>query len=155
MPVKSVKLGPGTLTLGPTGTPMDASCQLQNGVVAWDKDKADDITVLCGDVVAGGTTYTATFAGTFLQDLGATSGLVEWSWTNKGTEQDFEFVPNTAAAKGVTGKVIVDPIAVGSTDDYGATMTSDFEWDIVGEPVLGAVTMTAEAEEPAEEPVRV
>jgi hypothetical protein len=137
MAVKSTKLGPGTLILGPTGTPQDASCQLQNGVVEWDKDKDDDITVLCGDTVPGGTTYTATLSGTFLQDLeDDTTGLVAWSWANKGTTQDFEFVPNTAAGATVTGKVIVDPIAVGSTEDYGATLTSDFEWDCVGEPVL-------------------
>ena len=153
MAVKSVKLGPGTLMLGDVASQQDASCQLQNGVVAWDKDRADDITVLCGDVVAGGTTYTATFAGTFLQDLGATPGLVEWSWTNKGTEQAFEFVPNTAAGKAVTGVLIVDPIAVGSTDDYGTTMTSDFEWDIVGEPELGTPTVTGAAAQ--DEPVGV
>ena len=138
MPVKSVKLGPGTLTFGPVGTPMDASCQLANGVVTWDKNKDDDLTVLCGDVISGATTYTAKLSGTMVQDLdaGATS-LVAWSWTNKGTEVDFEYTPNTAAGASVSGKCIVDPLDVGTTDDYGSTMTSDFEYDCVGEPNLG------------------
>ena len=135
----STKLGPGTLTLGETGTSQDASCQLTGAVVAWDKDKADDITVLCGDVVAGGTTYSATLSGTFLQDLSADDGIVAYSWANKGLAVAFTFTPNTDAGATVTGTLIIDPIDVGSTDDYGSTMTSDFEWDCVGEPALTIV----------------
>lgn len=138
MTVNAYKFGPGTLTLGPVGTPIDASCQLRNGQVAWDKDEEDPITVLCGDVIAGATTYSATLAGNMIQDL-STGGIVEWSWDNKGTEQDFIFIPNDAAAVQVSGVVVVDPLSVGSTEDFGATMASDFEWTIVGEPVLGAV----------------
>lgn len=154
MPVKSVKLGPGTLTFGPATPTMDASAQVQNCVVGWDKDKADDITVLTGEVVGGGTTYTATLSGTFLQDL-ATGGLVEWSWDNKGSQQAFTFTPNTANGTVVTGQVIVDPIDVGTTEDYGTTMSSDFEWDCVGEPVYaGGTTLAAEAGAPRQaEPV--
>lgn len=155
--VKSTKLGPGTLTFGPTATVQDASCQLQNGVVGWDKDKDDDITVLCGDVVAGGTNYTATLSGTFLQDLeDETTGLVKYSWEHKGETVEFVYTPNTAAGATVTGQVIVDPIDVGSTEDFGATMTSDFEWDCVGEPTLswaGGAGAAASSSEP--EPVGV
>lgn len=136
MAVNSTKLGPGTLTLGETGTLMDASCQLTGAVVEWDKDKADDIRVLCGDVVAGGTTYSASVSGTFLQDLAEEEGLVAFTWANKGQSVAFTFVPNTAAGATVTGTLIVDPIAVGGTDDYGSTLTSDFEWACVGEPEL-------------------
>ena len=136
MTAVSTKLGPGTLTLGETGTEQDASCQLTGAVVAWDKDKADDITVLCGDVVGGGTTYTAKLSGTFLQDLTADDGIVAFTWANKGVQVPFTFTPNTEAGATVAGNLIVDPIDVGSTDDYGSTMTSDFEWDCVGEPTL-------------------
>jgi hypothetical protein len=156
MAVSSTKLGPGTLILGETGTTQDASCQMTGAVVAWDKDKADDITVLCGDVVAGGTTYTATLSGTFLQDLAEDDGLVAFTWANKGVETKFVYVPNTVAAATVTGVVVIDPIDVGSTDDYGSTMTSDFEWDCVGEPVLTFGSGTAVEDVGAElaEPVR-
>lgn len=149
MPVKSVKLGPGTLKFGPTTPVQDASAQVQNCVVSWDKDKADDITVLTGEVIGGGVTYTAKLGGTFVQDL-ATAGLVAWSWTNKGVSFPFEFVPNTANGAKVTGNVIVDPIDVGTTDDYGTTMVSDFEWAIVGIPTMAGGTLleaaTAEPE---------
>lgn len=147
MAVKSVKLGPGTLTFGPATPSMDASAQVQNCVVGWSKNKADDITVLTGEVVGGGTTYTATISGTFLQDL-ATGGLVEWSWENKGLEQPFTFTPNTANGATVTGTVIVDPIDVGTTEDYGTTMASDFEWDCVGEPAYTSGVLLAEAGAP-------
>jgi hypothetical protein len=136
MPASSVRLGPGTLQLGDVATLMDASCQLANGVVAWDKDAEDPITVLCGDTVAGSVTYSATLSGNFLQDLLLEDGLVAWTWANKGVAVPFTYTPNTAAGATVTGSVVVDPLDVGSDEDYGAVMTSDFEWDIVGEPVL-------------------
>jgi hypothetical protein len=136
MTANSVRLGPGLFTFGPTETPMDASCQLANGVVAWDKDAEDPITVLCGDTVAGSVTYTSTISGTLLQDLTVEDGLVAYTWEHKGEPVPFTFSPNTAAGATVTGTVVVDPLDVGSDDDYGAVMQSDFEWDIVGEPVL-------------------
>ena len=136
MTAYSTRLGPGTLQLGETATLMDASCQLANGVVAWDKDAEDPITVLCGDTVPGSVTYSATLSGNFLQDLTEEDGLVAWSWANKGVAVPFTYTPNTAAGATVTGSVVVDPLDVGSDEDYGAVMSSDFEWDIVGEPVL-------------------
>lgn len=92
--------------------------------------------MLCGDVVPGGTTYTASLSGTFLQDLAEQDGLVAFTWANRGTSVPFVFIPNTAAGATVTGTLVIDPLNVGSTDDYGSTMTSDFEWDCVGEPEL-------------------
>jgi hypothetical protein len=153
----ATKLGPGTLTLGPVGTPMDASCQLANAVVQWDKDVEDDITVLCGDVVPGGATYSAALAGSFLQDLSEEDGLVAYTWENKGTVVDFEFVPNTAAGATVTGQVTIDPLDIGSTEDYGAVLTSDFEWACVGEPAVawGGVTRDAESSSRESEDVLV
>ena len=47
------KFGPGTLTIGEVGTPIDISCQIEYASVAWDKSKDDDVQVLCGDVVPG------------------------------------------------------------------------------------------------------
>src|SRR5262245_56195578 len=92
------KFGPGTITLG-SATPgpiVDFSCQLINATVEWDKDKDDDVTTLCGDVVPGSTTYTATITGTLFQDVGVATGILEYSWDHKGETVPFEFVPNTA-----------------------------------------------------------
>jgi hypothetical protein len=135
MAVKYSKLGPGTLTLGEVGTAVDYACQLTGSVVAWDASKDDDTPTLCGDSVPGATTYTATFSGTAVQDLGDPAGLVAFTWENKGQEVALTFTPNTVDAAVVTGTVIINPLDVGG-DTAGDNMTSDFEWSFVGDPVL-------------------
>ncbi len=133
------KFGPGTLSIGEVGSEIDISCQIVNCQVTWDNSKDDDVVVLCGDTVAGAKTYTAKLAGNLFQDQSDPAGIVQFSWDNKGTEAPFVFVPNEADAISVTGTVTIDPIDVGSGDGNGANMASDFEWDCVGEPVLGPV----------------
>ena len=64
------------------------------------------------------------------------TGVVAFSWTNKGKACAFDFEPNTDAGCSVSGEVTVDPLDIGSTEDYGAVMTADFEWSIVGEPAV-------------------
>jgi hypothetical protein len=128
-------LGPGTLTIGETGAVVDASCQMINAQIEWDKDKDDDTTVLCGDVVPGSTTYTATLTGSVFQDVANASGLLAYSWTKKGQPVPFTFTPNTAAGTAAKGTLILDPITFGG-DEPKAKMQSDFTWDCVGEPEL-------------------
>lgn len=152
MPATTTKLGPGTLTIGETLTLLDVSCQVVNAQLAWEKSAEDDIRTLCDDVVPGAVTYTATLSGTLLQDLANASGVVAYSYAHKGETVPFIFTPNTAAGAKVEGDVTIDPLTVGSTEDVGANMTSDFEWDCVGEPTFtpGTGTMAAAAEpEPA------
>jgi hypothetical protein len=128
-------LGPGTLTLGETGAELDISCQVTKAAIEWDKNKDDDVVVLCGDTVAGATTYTATISGEVFQDVQDPSGILATSWANKGTETSFTFVPNTAAGTSVAGVLVLDPIKFGG-DEPKQNMRSDFTWSIVGEPVL-------------------
>jgi hypothetical protein len=92
-----------------------------------------------------------------VQDLSSETGLLGYSWTNKGVETAFEFSPNDAAGVSASGTLIVDPIDFGSTDDYGSVMQSDFEWKIVGDPVLtfgggAAAQQQSAADQPATEP---
>lgn len=136
MPGKAYKLGPGTLILGETTDTLDMSCQLSAAKVTWDKDKDDDTPTLCGDIVAGGVTYSAKLSGTVLVDL-SDGGLADYTWLNKGLAKVFKFVPTSDAGKAVNGTVTVDPIDVGG-DEVKKNMTSDFEWDCVGEPTLDA-----------------
>ena len=144
MPATTVKLGPGELSIGAVASAVDFTCQVTAAHVDWNVDEGDDTVVLCGETVPGERTYSAVLAGTLFQDLGAIPGIVEFSWTNKGTQQPFVFTPNDAAAKSVTGTVIIDPLSVGG-DEAGANMTSDFEWAIVGEPVLGTAVAAGTA----------
>jgi len=147
MPVTTTKLGPGTFTLGPAGTPLDFSCQLVSMTVETDKSKDDDETTLCGDVVAGDTTYTATLSGEFFQDLADPAGIVAYSWDNMGVAVEFIYTPNTAAAGSVEGLVTVDPLPIGG-DEPKAKMRSEFTWDCVGVPTFtpGVGPVTADAE---------
>lgn len=139
MPATTVKLGPGLLTVGETGTPVDFTCQIIGARVEWSVDADDPVQVLCGESVPGDRTYSAELTGSLFQDLGVASGIVAYSWESKGTEVPFSFVPSTAAGQEVSGTLIMDPLSVGG-DEAGANMTSDFAWAIVGEPTLGAVT---------------
>lgn len=139
MALKSIQLGPGllTLTIGEApGTVVEASCLVEAATVAWDKTKVDDKRRLCGDTLVGATTYTSSLTGTFDQDLDDPAGLLWTTWAHKGELATFVYVPNTDAAAQVTGTLTLDPLDVGgSTEDDN--LQSDFEWAIVGEPVLG------------------
>ena len=156
MPATSTKLGPGVLTIGATGTDLDMSCQVSAAKVEWDKDKEDDTPVLCGETVGGGITYSAKLTMSVLLDL-SDQGMVDFTWTNKGTEYPFVFEPSTAEAKAVTGNLIVDPLDVGG-DEVKKNMMVDLEWDIVGEPDWGttpAPLTAAPAEDEVEDEVEV
>lgn len=149
MPATVVKLGPGMVSIGATGTEVDFSCQVTAAHVDWTADAEDPVTVLCGESVPGARNYSSVFAGTLLSDLGLVGGIVEYSWAHKGEQVAFTFEPSTDAGQAVSGTLIVDPLSVGG-DEAGANMTADFEWAIVGDPVLGASPATQEAEAQAE-----
>jgi hypothetical protein len=145
MPAHTVKLGPGLLKIGETGTEVDFTCQVTAAHVDWEVDEGDTTPTLCGETVPGERTYSSSLAGTLFSDLGLTPGpgIIEWSWTHKGEQVAFEFVPSTVAAKAVTGTLIVDPLSVGG-DEAGANMTADYEWAIVGDPAIGAPSVALE-----------
>jgi hypothetical protein len=138
MPVETVKVGPGTISVGDVGSEVDFSAQVLSAVVSWSKDKEDDRKVLTGETVVGATKRSATISVTVLQDLANAAGLVRFSWESKGEEHDFRYVPNTVADVEITGTVTVEPVDVGGEVDSDAE--SEFEWDFVGEPVLADIT---------------
>lgn len=133
MPATFITTGPGTLKFGPAGSgQIDASCQVTSMLVDSDTNAEDPIHVLCGDTVAGEETTAFTLKATFLQDDLKTGGLTAYTWTNAGKTVDFEFVPNTANAAKVAGKVTVRPMPIGG--EVKKRNTHDIEWAIVGTP---------------------
>jgi len=99
------------------------------------KDEGDTIQTLCGDSVPGSIVYDFALEGTVLQDLAVATGLVKFTWTNKGLPIPFEFTPSTGAVTKVAGTVIIDPLAIGTADGaVGDVLTSDFSWACVGVP---------------------
>ena len=135
MTVKSTPLGPGTLVIGPVGTPLDISCQVNNARVDIEKETADPVIMLCGDTKAGATTYTYALTGTITQDLDDPSGIVAMSWEQPGSVQPFVFVPNTAAGATVTGDLTLDPLSIGG-DEGGQDCESEITWTVIGTPDL-------------------
>lgn len=130
---KSYRVGPGTLKLGATGTSVDYSQQVMECTVAWDKDKDDDVPVLSGATLAGDASYTASLKGKVAQDLIA-GGLVDTTWTKKGTTVPFEYTPATAEKATVKGDLVIDPLDIGG--EVKKRGEAEFEWSIVGEPTL-------------------
>lgn len=134
MPVKSYKMGPGELILGETGAPLDVSSQVTKCVIAWDVDSEDDTPVLSGEVLAGDDSFTASLSATFLQDDLTATGLVRYSWTHKGEQVPFRFIPSTALGVECTGVIKLTPLDLGG--DAKTRPTSEVEWGCVGEPEL-------------------
>jgi hypothetical protein len=144
------KLGPGTLTIGGTGTEIDVSCLVNNAVISADKDEGDSVTKLCGTVVPGAVTYSYTLGGNADIDITDPAGLFALSQASPGTQQPFTFTPNTEAGTSAEGSLVIDPLDFGG-DETGETMTSDFEFTIVGAPTYtyGAAAPLADELVPA------
>lgn len=131
---KPLILGPGTLTVGEVGSPLDMSCQLTNLRIQCEADSEDAELTLCGGSLAGDRTYSWTMAGNVAQDL-EKDGVIQWTWANKGKNVPFSFTPqNDRETTKVTGTVTVDPINLGG--DVGKRAMSEFEWSIIGDPAL-------------------
>lgn len=138
MPINTTKLGPGTLTLGAGAMQVNAQLTKARVVPSESVESTDAIKVLSGEVLDPTETASYSYAleGTFLQDLGAVASVVDWSWTNAGTEQPFTFTPNTAAGVDVVGTLTPVPLAIGGDEVDAGPMSSDFTWRIKGTPDL-------------------
>lgn len=143
-------LGPGTLTIGAVASEIDVSCLVNNAVIAMTKDQGDSTTKLCGTVVPGAVSYTYALSGNVDTDVNDPLGLFALSQLSPGSQQPFVFTPSTEAGTSATGTLVIDPLDFGG-ETTGETMTSDFEFALVGAPVYdfdGAAV--AAADEPAE-----
>lgn len=146
-------VGPGRFTLyettgePPVTTETDFSCQLTSATIAWSDETEDPISVLCGDEEPGDTTWSSTISGTQHQDRRAT-GLVRWTWDNKGKVYDAIYVANDADGIQVKGRVKVKPLDIGG--DVKTSPTSDFEWEFVGDPVIEDLPLDYQPVNPTE-----
>lgn len=127
-------LGPGVLTIGATATPVDVSCLVNNAVISAEKTEGDSTTKLCGTVRPGAVSYAYSLSGNTDIDVDDPAGLFALSQSAPGSQQAFVFTPNTDAGTEATGELVIDPLDFGG-DTTGDTMTSDFEFTIVGTPV--------------------
>lgn len=128
-----VQLGPGTLTIGAAGTPMDISCLVNSCTITSDNDTGDSRTMLCGTVRPGAITFTYEIGGNVDTDTGDAEGLFALSQAAKGQVLPFTFTPNTPSGTSAAGTLRITPLDFGG-DEYGADMNSDFAWEVLGEP---------------------
>ena len=135
LPTDTGQLGPGVLKIGEVGTEMDVSCYVNNAQIEWTDSATDPTTKLCGAVRAGVTTFTAQLTGNIDVDAGNESGLFALSWAEKGSQQSFVFTPSSELGTTATGTLVLKPLTFGASE-YGADLTSDIAFDIVGDPVL-------------------
>lgn len=137
MAVNAITVGAGSLTIGAAASLVTFSGQTTSARLVPSVDQGDQILVLSGESVAGDRTESWTLEGTFLQDFGATASTWEKLFELRGQTHVFEYIPSTAAGKKITGSLIVEAVELGG--DVGTKPTSDFEFALVGAPVIGAV----------------
>lgn len=133
MTINAYKVGPGTFTLG--AGPLAVSSQVTSmSVVFSEKVKeTDPVPVLSGEELPGSSSASLTFRlkGKLLQDLAA-AGIVDYSYTNAGETVVFNYVPNTAEDRKVSGYVRVIPITIGGDVSTTESAQSDIDWTGIG-----------------------
>lgn len=134
------KFGPGTLTFGEEAASIDASCQVNECTLEPDKETGDSKTMLCGTVKPGVTTYTWTLNGNLDVDSDDPEGLFAYLDAHAGEQVPFNYTPSNGGTE-AAGVIVADPLAFGG-DEYGADMSSDFEFDVVGKPTYTYPTAT-------------
>jgi len=135
LPTDTGVLGPGVLKIGETATLIDISCYLNNAALEGTTEVGDSSTKLCGSVRKGKVETTFQLTGNVDVDAGNESGFFALCFNSAGEEFDFEFTPSTALGTKAAGKLVVTPLRFGA-DEYGADLTSDFTFDVVGKPTL-------------------
>lgn len=137
MAIKTVKIGPGSLTIGGTTDLTNFESQARACKLVPNVESEDPFYVLSGEQSEGDRTESWTLEGTFVQDFGATDSTTEWLFEHRGERHPFTYVPNSVAARQITGELIVEAIEIGG--DANTRPSSDFEFVVIGEPVIGAV----------------
>ena len=134
MPVKSSKLGPGSLTIGVPASAREWGGQLTKCSLNPDTTFEDNVPVLDGSELAGDASTLWNLAGTILQDYDRDS-LEDFAFENRLVDLPFVFTPSNAGQREYSGMCTVVPLSVGG--DVKTRNTSDFEFRCIGEPTPG------------------
>lgn len=134
MPIKTLTVGPGLLTIGSDTELTVFSEQVRACKIVPNVTKGDPVPVLSGGELPGDRTETFTLDATFLQDFGTENSTTEWLYEHRGEVHDFVYVPNTATGRRITGQLEVEAIEIGG--EVKSKPTSDVSFPLVGEPVF-------------------
>lgn len=133
MAMSSHKLGPGTLTMGSTGSAQEFGAALKGATLKPDATDGDEIFVLDGSSLIDGGEETWVLEGVVYQSYDMES-LIVWCSANTGEEMEFTYRANNAQALQATGTLVVRAIAYGG--DVRERNTSDFKFQVKGNPVF-------------------
>lgn len=140
MPLTDSRLGPGTLSFGPSGTPVDFSAQAGAVRLTPSTDSTDGTPTLETPEPAPLTTISWALNVDAIQDFEDPAGFVNYLMDNALSEQEFAWVPNTAAGTSFAGTVQIVPIEIGG--DVAVQVVTSVELPLVGAPTRtdGVVT---------------
>lgn len=137
MPIKKQKLGPGTLTIGETGSGQEMAKQSTAVAIEPSYSDGERQIVLSGDTDQEAGEWEGNLTATFFQDYDM-AGLLAWTWEHDGETMPFTFVPNSSAGFEVSGTVVVLPATIGG--DVDTENTSEIEWKLPDKPTIQAIT---------------
>jgi hypothetical protein len=143
-----VKKGELTFTPGtPPPAPVSFSCQASNVRVtpSYDDD-GDAVETLCGDEIPAGKKESWVIQGTSIQDFDDPEGFLTFCFENRMKTVPFEWTPNVDGAPKWSGDAVI--VALEEGGDVNTRLTTDWSFDISGEPTREYVTTTQAA--PAE-----
>lgn len=123
-------LGPGTLTIGMTGTAIDASCLVNDFAIVPTVTAGDVKTMLCGTQKSAPDEIEWTAEGNLDVDAGLAGGLFALCNDHVGEVVDFTFTPSTAVGTTATGELKLHPLRFGA-DAQGDYLNSDVSFTLV------------------------
>jgi hypothetical protein len=141
--INESRLMKGTLSLGPTGTALDMSCQITNARISSAySDDGNPVTTLCGDTKPAPRKLDGhKLEGTIVQDFNvdeAEGGVIAYMWAHDLEVVAYEFVPNDTGAPTITGTLQIEIAAETYGGDVNARLTSDFVWNLQEKPTFTA-----------------
>lgn len=128
-------LGPGSLSIGPTGTPKEWGGDITKCTLDPSSSSEDDIPYLDGSNESGEDTTTWELGGTITESYDLES-LQAWTLENAGLEMPFAWTPNDTGEVTISGTVKIRPIGWGG--DVKKKNTRDFTFPLVGQPTHAA-----------------
>lgn len=131
-------LGPGKLTIGPTGSAKQLMVQCTKAALTPSIDTGESINFLDGTAEAGEVTITWALDVTLSQDY-APSSLNNWLLEEAGNEHPFTFQPrNGTDYAAYSGRLTVVPGSIGG--DVKTKNTSDISFPCADKPTVASGT---------------
>jgi hypothetical protein len=123
-------LGPGSLAIGMTGTPIDVSCLVNDVRIDPNITAGDVKKMLCGTQKSAPDEIEWAMSGNVDVDAGNAAGFFALCNDHWGETVDFTYTPSTAVGTTVTGQLKLHPLSFGA-DAQGDYLNSDFEFALI------------------------